>query len=301
MKNKNKLLITDMLSVFGAGLSDVAVLTMAFLITGSAEKTTYIISVRLLSSVPVFFIMPRVLHHFSMKKFSISTDLLRATSCLIVITTWNIYFVAAFAVIISFCTGVNSALKTVGYQSFVSSDERMKFISGQQFSHNALSLLSPVASALIINYYDLKAVFVIECLCFLSSALICCRVNGWGTERRDGRKKLLSGFGYIFSDRIQKNILFFRLSILTSMIAYQILSTYILTSDYKTIVQILHINILKSYSDVVAIFSVVATLSLLVGSLLSGKLFRTETIGVSFVSGRFLSVYLLFLAIWLVR
>lgn len=54
MKSKNKLLITDMLAVFSAALSDIALLTMAFMITGSPEQTSYIIALRLLASMLVF-------------------------------------------------------------------------------------------------------------------------------------------------------------------------------------------------------------------------------------------------------
>lgn len=288
MKSKNKLLITDMLAVFAAALSDIALLTMAFMITGSPEQTSYIIALRLLASMLVFFILPKMLKIISMRKFSFLTDLVRALSCLLVIATWNIYVLVLFAIIISFCTGVNSALKNVAFQKFVASEERVVFISKQQFVYHCLSLSAPLLATLIIKISVVQVVFIVESLLLFISALIVWRLSDWDPDVDVAGKGLFSGFGFIFQNIIQRNILFFRLSILTSMIAYQVISTYILTRDYRHIIKSVNINFITSYSDVLALFSIVATASLLLASLLAGKIFKLETLGKSFITGSLL-------------
>lgn len=277
-----------MLSVFGSNLSDVALFSMAFMITQSPEKTSYIISLRLLSSLLVFLVTPNMLSILSMRMFSLITDLIRSISCLLVIFTWNIYLLLLFSIIVSFCTGINSALENAAFQRFVASEERISFISKQQFFYNAFGLSAPIVSAMLIKFFNIKLVFCLESILFLFSALIVYQLEGWNSESAPKSKGVFSGFTSIMQDKIQRNILWFRLCILTSMVAYQIVSTYILTSEYLKIIIWLDLVFLNSYSDVIALFSVISTVAILMGSVFSGKVFKMETIKNSFTIGTIL-------------
>lgn len=288
MKNRNKLLLTDGLSSFGAGLSDIALITLSFMITQSAEITSYIISLRLLSSVLVFLALPRFLNFLSMRYCSFSTDLLRSLTCITLIFTWNIYLVAISAIVISFSTGINSAIKNVACQKFITSDERVAFLSKQQFIYGFFTLSAPLTSALLIKLFSVHSVFIIEGLVFLASSLTVLTLENWDPTTKSIQKGNLSGFKFILKDKNQLNILFFRLSILTSMMAYQVLSTYILTSNYKDLLDYFDLKLLNSYSDIIALFNTIATISLLIGSLITGKYFSIHNIKKSFLAGSIL-------------
>ncbi|CDG17103.1 protein of unknown function [Xenorhabdus doucetiae] len=50
VENKNKFLVSDVISILGSGISEVALLILAFNITHSASYTSLLISIRLLAS-----------------------------------------------------------------------------------------------------------------------------------------------------------------------------------------------------------------------------------------------------------
>jgi len=285
MENKNKLLLTDIISSFGTGISDVAIITMAYMITKSPEKTAYIISLRLISSMLVFFLIPHLLRILSMRVLSILTDFARSVTCLTIVFTWNIYVLAISSTLITLCAGLNTTLKNVAFQKFVDSNERVTFVSKQQFYYNFFGLMAPIISSLAIGIFGIKFIFYVESFLFLMSTYVVSSLEEWTPENPSQKKSIFSGFTYIFNDKVQKNILFFRLSIITSMVAYEIISTYILTDNYKELINHINITYVSSYSAVVALFSSMSTFSLLVGSLIAGKIFKIESINKSFILG----------------
>ena len=288
MENKNKLLLTDVISSFGTGISDVAIITMAYMMTKSPEKTAYIISLRLISSMLVFFLIPHLLRILSMRVLSILTDFARSVTCLTIVFTWNIYVLAISSTLIALCAGLNTTLKNVAFQKVVDSDERVSFVSKQQFYYNFFGLMAPIISSLAIGIFGVKFIFYVESFLFLISAYVVSSLGEWTPENQYQKKSIFSGLTYIFNNKVQKNILFFRLSIITSMVAYEIISTYILTDNYKELISHINISYISSYSAVVALFSSMSTFSLLVGSLIAGKLFKIESINKSFILGAIL-------------
>ena len=280
MKNKNKLLVSDTLSVFGASIGDIGILSLAYMVTNSASQTTLILSVRLLASMLVFILLPKIASRVAKKDLCILLDVLRFTTVLLVIFCTNIYQIFIITIILSFCSGLNGAIRSSAYQEILESNERVLFISKQQTIFVTCSLLSPFIAAIIIKLLSIKILFAIEALCFLFSAGIFTLITNWGKETSTSTG--YSGLKFLLKDCIQRNILMFRLFILTSMVTYQIISTYIITENYKMIANIINLSIVSNYSDILAYFSVVSSLALLIGNIVTSKAFNSDKINLSF-------------------
>ncbi|PHM48125.1 MFS transporter [Xenorhabdus miraniensis] len=288
MENKNKLLTSDVISMFGSGVSEVALLTLAFNITHSASCTSLLISIRLLGSLLVFFLTGYLMKYLNMKWICVFSDSIRAFIILLAIIVNDIYNIFIIAFFISFFSGLNIAVRSVAYQKFVGSDERIKFISKQQSLYSLLTLFSPFFAALLIKFVSLNQVFVVESICFLISTLTIFGVSEWRDEKdsKNNNQRLI-GLKYLLKEPVQRNILFFRISILTSMISYQIISTYIITMDYSKMTSFVDLSFMISYSDVLAFFSFISALSLLFGNFIAGRFFSLEKIRLSFFLGAF--------------
>ncbi|WP_051786583.1 MFS transporter [Endozoicomonas numazuensis] len=286
MESKNKLLASDTLSVFGATISDIGILSLAYAITSSASQTTLIISIRLLSSMLVFVFLPKLIGFLTNKVLCITLDVLRVITILSAILCTNIYQVVVITLILSFCSGLNSAIRGSAYQELLVSEERVQFISKQQSIFVIFSLLAPFIAAIIIKLLSIEILFGIEAICFFLSAVTLLFINDWG--KKTSSNSSYKGVKFLFKDKTQRNILMFRLFILTTMVAYQILSTFIITNNYESVVSMIDLSFISNYSDILAYFSIVSSFALLVGNAVASKLFKIAQINQLFTYGAIL-------------
>ena len=256
------------------------------MVTSSASQTTLILSVRLVASMLVFILLPKIASRMAKKDLCILLDVLRFITILLVIFCTNIYQIIIITIILSFCSGLNNAIRTSAYQELLKSKERLLFISKQQSIFVICSLFSPLIAAIIIKLLSIKVLFVIEALCFLFSASIFTLINNFRKETSTNKGYV--GLKFLLKDYIQRNILIFRLFILTAMVTYQIISTYIITVNYKVIANIINLPIISNYSDILAYFSVVSSLALLIGNFVTAKAFKTDEINLAFTYGAIL-------------
>ncbi|AUL97473.1 MFS transporter [Vibrio vulnificus] len=285
MKNKNKLLASDSLSVLGASIGDVGILTFAYMLSNSASQTTFIISIRLLASLLVFVLLPKLNRKFNSKNLCIVLDVARSISILSIIFCTNIYQVIVITLILSFCSGFNSALRGSAYQKLLGSEERIKFISKQQSIFVTLGLTAPFVAAIIIKAFSIEVLFSIESACFLLSAIIFIFIDTWEDNKSSSTSSSYEGVRFLFKDKTQRNILTFRLFVLTTMVSYQVLSTYIITNEYKSILSAINLPFVSNYSDALAYFSFISSLALLIGNFISSNVFKIEKIKQSFTYG----------------
>ncbi|NHB92364.1 MFS transporter [Photorhabdus cinerea] len=289
MQNKNKLLSSDIISIFGTGISEIALISLVYSITKSEMDTSLMVSVRLIASILVFAVIGGLTARFNMRTICIYSDLFRAVIIFFAVFVNNIYLLFFISFLLSFLSGLNISIRSVAYQVFVSSEERVAFISKQQFYYGLFSISSPLIAGFLINITSIRFLFIIESICFLLSMILLFFIGDWGTktEKKDIIMKY-GGLEYIIKNNTQRNILLFRISILTAMVSYQVISTYIITSSYTIIVSLFSGLYSFSFSDLVAYFSFVASVSMLFGSYLSGAYFNINKLKKSFFLGSFL-------------
>ncbi|MCC8423041.1 MFS transporter [Photorhabdus thracensis] len=289
MENKNKLLSSDIISIFGTGISEIALLSLAYSITKSEIDTSLMVSVRLTASILVFVVIGGLTARFSMRAICISSDFFRAVTIFLAVFVNNIYLLFFISFLLSFFSGLNISIRSVAYQVFVSSEERVAFISKQQFYYGLLSISSPLIAGFLINMISIRSLFIIESMCFILSIIFLFFIVDWGTKIKEKDISMkYGGLEYIIKNNVQRNILLFRISILTAMVSYQVISTYIMTSNYTTIVSLFSGLYSFSFSDLVAYFSFLASVSMLLGSYLSGSYFNINKLKQSFFFGSIL-------------
>ncbi|CAQ82629.1 MULTISPECIES: MFS transporter [Photorhabdus] len=289
MENNNKLLSSDIISIFGTGISEIALLALVYSITRSEIDTSLMVSIRLTASILVFTLIGGLISRFNMRAICISSDFFRAVIIFLAVFVSNIYVLFFISFLLSFLSGLNISIRSVAYQVFVSSEERVAFISKQQFYYGLFSISSPLIAGFLINMTSIRFVFLIESICFLLSITFLFFIVDWGsrTEKKESAMKY-GGLEYIIKNNTQRNILLFRISILTAMVSYQVISTYIMTSNYTTIVSLFIKWYSFSFSDLIAYFSFVASISMLFGSYLSGAYFDINKLKKSFFLGSLL-------------
>ncbi|WP_146111029.1 MFS transporter [Photorhabdus hindustanensis] len=285
MENKNKLLSSDIISIFGTGISEIALLSLVYSITKSEIDTSLMVSVRLMASILVFVVIGGLTARFNMRAICISSDLFRAVTIFLAVFVNNIYLLFFISFLLSFFSGLNISIRSAAYQVFVSSEERVAFISKQQFYYGLLSISSPLIAGFLINMMSIRSLFLIESMCFILSIIFLFFISDWGTKIKEKDISMkYGGLEYIIKNNTQRNILLFRISILTAMVSYQVISTYIMTSNYTTIVSLFSGLYSFSFSDLVAYFSFLASISMLFGSYLSGCYFNISKLKKIFLS-----------------
>ncbi|KOY62776.1 hypothetical protein AM629_06760 [Photorhabdus heterorhabditis] len=289
MENKNKLLSSDVISIFGTGISEIALLSLVYSITKSEIDTSLMVSLRLTASILVFVVIGGLTARLSMRAICISSDFFRAVTIFLAVFVNNMYLLFFISFLLSFFSGLNISIRSVAYQVFVSSEERVAFISKQQFYYGLLSISSPLIAGFLINMISIRSLFLIESMCFMLSIIFLFFISDWGTKIKEKDISMkYGGLEYIIKNNTQRNILLFRISILTAMVSYQVISTYIMTSHYATIVSLFSELYSFSFSDLIAYFSFLASVSMLFGSYFSSYYFNISKLKKSFFLGSLL-------------
>ncbi|WP_238397924.1 MULTISPECIES: hypothetical protein [Photorhabdus] len=104
---KNKLLSSDIISIFGTGVSEIALLSLVYSITKSEIDTSLMVSLRLTASILVFVVIGGLTARFSMRAICISSDFFRAVTIFLAVFVNNIYLLFFISFLLSFFSGLN--------------------------------------------------------------------------------------------------------------------------------------------------------------------------------------------------
>ncbi len=278
MIHKNKLLFIDSISAFSIGMSDLALISMAYAITESADETGVLIAVRLTSSLLVFLLMKPLTVHLPLRTVSLAADTLRVFVMPIAILATSIEQLYMVAFALSFLFGVNVSVRSSAYKQFVPSDDRVAFLSKQQSIYAMSTVMSPLAAGALIRLFDPVAVFYMEAVLFIFCVGMMVQMPDWQGSRETRTPVKLT---HILIDKIQWNVLAFRLMIVTVLTGYQIAMIHVLSEDSWSYMLGHEIQ----FSDRMSYFSLIAALAVLAGARLTSKTVRIETLKTAFLTG----------------
>lgn len=283
----SKLIISDSISAFGDRASELAFLALAYQLTRSAWIVAAVALVQgfsyLLSSLIVGAISQRVRYR---KQFLMLLDLARALLLLSCSMIESVYILYVFIFSLSLLSAMYYPLRQAGYQLLIPSEDRVNFISRQQMIIHMVSIGAPIASAWVIAAYTINAAFYIDAASFIVAGIILYFTPSWVSPLPVDKplpfwRRTLSGFSQISQSAIQKNILHFRLVLLSVLSSYQVIYLFMITKSYENA----NITLPFDFSQLLAYFSTISALGLVLGSYFSSKIFSINNLGRGFVFG----------------
>lgn len=282
----NKLILSDVISVLGDRISDIAFLTLAYQLTRSPILVSIIVVIRGISCLIGSLLTSIWLDSFSNKKFLlIILDILRALLLAFCFIIKNIQILYLIIFSLSLISSIYQPIKLSAYQIFIHSNERVKAISTQQTLLQMTSILSPIIAVTLIALTNIYMAFYVDAGTFLMAALCIYFIPSWRTQflSTDGTilRRITSGFSLIISNSIQRNILYFRLVILSTLALYDLAYVYQITTFAN------HDTNFLNYENLIGLFSMLGSIGITLGAVISYNIFTIKKINQMFHYGVF--------------
>ncbi|WP_312471160.1 MFS transporter [Neobacillus sp.] len=242
MKNKLSYFFSSMVSNFGDGIQQIAIMWYIFQLTGEALSIGLMIAVYYLPSILLTPFVSVYVDHHNAKKIVVFTDVFRfliviGMSILILLKIESILLVYFLQFLLAVCYTIYKPAE----QSFIKesfSDQDIPFVISRASSLNEVALIAGSAvSGVFLIKLSLSLSFFINALTFLFAAVLYCFVKRLRAKQIKYTKieyfsELLSGWQFINNQNGMKYLLF--LSILNS-ISIQMTATILLplAKDFK--------------------------------------------------------------------
>ncbi|MTI42765.1 hypothetical protein JM93_00968 [Roseibium hamelinense] len=284
-RHQKQFLAAVSLSKFGDGLTDIALMTLAFSLSNSASLVILVAALKIFGSFFASLIVPGLLRtgHNRILVYR-SLDILRAALIVLPIFTGNIWVLLALCVPIFTLEAISLSLSASILQNIASDRDRLALNARFQYMTFAGDLLGRGLGAALLLAAPLQLIFALDAVTFLASALLLAKMPALMLSSTG--KKPAEFYAYVFKDRVQQSIIFLRLCALTTLSVFWLLVTYRMTelasllTGTPLVGAISFTDANQAFSTLYACFTILVSVTTVLGAMAAPKLATTAPLAV---------------------